>query len=148
MIDEQGQLISSPNAAKPKGRRKDEIWDALITEVGLDPADLTKPERGKLNAAVKQLRDVAATPEQIRVRSVKFRSVWPRATMTAMGLVGNWAQLKGTGAKPRAEAGPPRVQMPPKVLTAPAEEPVRLGEVAYGGLGACRNALGGNRVGD
>jgi hypothetical protein len=45
-------------------RLPDEIWDALTEHFG----DVrTKDERGRRNAAVKQLREAGATPEEIRV---------------------------------------------------------------------------------
>ena len=45
-------------------RPRDEIWDALEAEFG--PVR-TKTERGRRNAAVKELKDAEATPEEIAV---------------------------------------------------------------------------------
>lgn len=44
--------------------RIDEVWDAL--EAGFGPVR-TKQERGRRNAAVKELREAEATPEEIKV---------------------------------------------------------------------------------
>lgn len=45
-------------------RQRDPIWDALTEHFG---EARTKDERGRRNAAVKQLRDAQATPEEIAI---------------------------------------------------------------------------------
>lgn len=75
------------------GRRRDEVWDAVIEACGLDPTELTKQGRGAANNAVRQLRDVAATPEEIHRRAARHRTQWSGATLTPSSLAKNWAQL-------------------------------------------------------
>lgn len=45
-------------------RERDPIWDALTEHFG---QVRTKDERGRRNAAVKQLREAEATPEEIKI---------------------------------------------------------------------------------
>ena len=57
------RLFEVPSPPKQE-RPRDEIWDALEAEFG---AVRTKDERGRRNAAVRQLREAEATPEEIRI---------------------------------------------------------------------------------
>jgi hypothetical protein len=77
----------APVSAK---RAPDVIWDALEAELGR-PA--TRNERGKRNNAVKQLRDVAASPDQVRDRCAEYRRRWPNASLTDQALVNHWTSL-------------------------------------------------------
>lgn len=72
-------------------RPRDELWDALVAELG-EPA--TKNERGRRNAAVKQLREIATTSEEVRRRCRAYRRMWPDITLTDTALVSNWTTLK------------------------------------------------------
>lgn len=78
----------------PRRRRKqDPIFDALVAECGIDPDELTKHERGKVNTAAKQLRDVGASADGIHARANVYRQRWPHATVTATGIANNYASL-------------------------------------------------------
>lgn len=81
----------APAAREPAHRRRrDPLWDALAAEVG-EPA--TRSERGRLNAALAELREIGATAEQIRARCAAYRSRWS-VDLTATGLVANWTLLE------------------------------------------------------
>lgn len=69
------------------------MFGALATAVGLDPATLTRIERGRLNRAVKDLLEVGATIEEVARRAEIHRRVWPTATLTATSLSANWTTL-------------------------------------------------------
>lgn len=84
------------------GRKPDEVWDALVAVCGIDATQLTKPARGALNAAVKHLRDVSATPALIAERGEQHLRQWPNVTLTPSSLAKNWAQL---AARPQPVAG-------------------------------------------
>ena len=81
--------------AKPtrKPRKPDQIWDAVIEACGINPAEMTKGMRGSANNAVKQLKDIDATPEQIRVRGKRHLEKWPNVTLTPSSLAKNWPLL-------------------------------------------------------
>jgi hypothetical protein len=83
----------SPNGETrrpPAVRERDPLWDALAAELG-EPA--TQSERGRRNRALVELREVGATPEEIRRRCSLYRSRWPGVELTATALAANWSQL-------------------------------------------------------
>lgn len=88
--------VSTSGAANKPGRAKDEIWDALIDLFG----DVeTRSERGRRNAAAKQLRDVGAVPDDIRARARRWQYTVP---LTPTALVAHWSALAG---RPAAKPG-------------------------------------------
>lgn len=80
-------------------RKRDHLWDALVDELG-EPA--TKSERGARNAALKELREIDATPEQVRFCCQSYRMMWPNITLTPTALVKHWTTLARRNAKPTA----------------------------------------------
>jgi len=78
--------------AKP-AKEPDLVFEAVAKACGLDWAKLTKSERGALNNAAKQLRDIDATPADIQARARKYRERWPGIDLTPMALVKNWGQV-------------------------------------------------------
>lgn len=86
----------SSGEAKPRNRKRDVIWDALVAAGW--PSPLTRGERGRMNAAVRQLREAGATPQQVAARSAALRRKdW--ADMTVMALVMHWSALGQEEAK-------------------------------------------------
>lgn len=83
--------------AKASSRKRDELWDSLVDEMG-EPD--TKTERGRYNAAHKELRDISASPDDVRVRCRMYRRLWPGISLTPQALTGNWSLL-GLHAKPK-----------------------------------------------
>lgn len=79
-------------------RRQDPIWDALIDGLKIDSSQLTKSGRGALNHAVKELKDVGATPEQIYQKIEIARVMWPDLKPTANQIASRWAELTLDGA--------------------------------------------------
>jgi len=77
-------------------RPRDPLWDTLVDELG-DVA--TKDERGIRNRALKQLREIGATPEDIRRRCHAYRVQWPKVSLTASALVKHWSALKAPPAR-------------------------------------------------
>lgn len=74
-----------------KPRKRDVLWDALVEIMGHSPS--TKGERGKWNKALKDMREVGATPEDLMRRAVVYRKRWPGIDITPMALVNNWDLL-------------------------------------------------------
>lgn len=93
-------VIAAPQSA---AREKDPLWDALTAVCGVS-GDLTKSERGKFNAALKELREANATPSEIRRRAAVFRGKWPTITLTPNGLSGRWSECTQNGHA--VDAGP------------------------------------------
>lgn len=82
---------SKPRDRKP--RERDELFDALVYVTKTNPAGLTASGRGMLNRALKELRAVGATPEEIVNRSRVYVEKW-RHTPTAGALSRQWATLE------------------------------------------------------
>lgn len=79
--------------AVPRSRPADQIFDALCTATGIDYHQLTTLGRGPLNRAVKELRAVGATPDQIEARAKQWARKFPNATLTPCALAKHWASL-------------------------------------------------------
>ncbi len=75
-----------------KQRAPDALFDALAEACQIDPADLTPSARGALNRALKDLRAVGATPDEIHRRAGQYRQMWPAVTLTPTALARHWAE--------------------------------------------------------
>lgn len=81
---------------------RDELFEALFEcwigkpYTPLAASSITGTERGRINRAVKELRDVAATPDDVRVRWAAARAKWPTLTLTPQALVGHWSTLESS----------------------------------------------------
>jgi hypothetical protein len=97
-------LAASPpaNGSERTHRPRDELFEELIAACGLSLEELTRSARGATNAALKQLREVNATPGEIGTRAGRFRSMYPGLTLTPNALAKHWPALAGTGANPSA----------------------------------------------
>lgn len=74
-------------------RERDELFEAMIDVLRLDASQLTRSERGRINRALAELREVCATPDQLRKRAAAYRRQWPDCTLTATAIAANWARL-------------------------------------------------------
>lgn len=83
---------SSPADDPPTPIRRDLVFDSVCVACGIDQRELTKTQRGPLNRAVKELKDVGATPEMILERSMVFQALWPKIKLTPMALASRWAE--------------------------------------------------------
>ena len=97
-------------AAAPRQRKPDLLWDAMVEVCGINTTTLTKNERGRINEALKQLREVSATPDDIRRKASAYRKTWPDVSMTPTALASHWSSLEskpGRVSKPKCECGQP-----------------------------------------
>jgi DNA-binding transcriptional MocR family regulator len=84
----------APTAQKAvKKRQPDPLWDTMLNVCGINPQTLTGTERGRVNRALKELREVNATPEDIRARANAYKTKYPGAALTPTALAANWSQL-------------------------------------------------------
>jgi len=81
-------------------RQPDELFDALVAACRINAAELTNAQRGSVNGALKQLREVGASPEQVKTRAKRFADYFPDATLTPPALAKHWGLL----ARPRPAA--------------------------------------------
>lgn len=87
---DQGNMIAPTNGAT---RRRDELFDALAEACSVDVPSLTKSGLGAFTGALKQLRDVEATPNQVKVRARRYRATFRSVSLTAPALAKHWASL-------------------------------------------------------
>lgn len=74
-------------------RKADEIWDALLAACNVDAGSVPDSARGAYNRAVKDLRGIGATPDEIRRRAAIYRRRWPDMALTPTALTRRWAEL-------------------------------------------------------
>lgn len=78
-------------------RERDYSYEALTEVCGLVAEEITKDERGRVNAALKQLREIHTDDfllaDLIHDRANLYRAVYPDAALTPQALAGNWSQL-------------------------------------------------------
>jgi hypothetical protein len=81
-------------------RTRDAVFDAMLVACGMPLTGLTKPERGRVAAALRDIR--AALPEDIAAedlaqmiasRAVRYKQEWPKAELTPSALAANWSRF-------------------------------------------------------
>jgi hypothetical protein len=100
--EEEEELASQRDAERdvtPLPRR-DELFERLVAECGIDPDEITKTARGGINNALRQLREVGANPNQVTLRSRRYRERFRDASLTPSALVKHWASLNGADQTP------------------------------------------------
>ena len=84
---------SRPPAKRKANDEHSQLFQALVDVCGLDPP-LTKHEGGRVGTAAKQLREIGATPDDVRQRAGAYRKRYgDEVELTPTGLVSNWAQV-------------------------------------------------------
>jgi len=92
-LQESTKERTSLAAAPPKPAKKDELFEAVAQACGIDWTNLTQTGRGPLNKAVKELREIGVTPDQVGGRAAAYRKTYPDAPLTPMALTKHWASL-------------------------------------------------------
>lgn len=79
---------------KKNSRKRDYLFEAVASVAGHSLQTLTSSERGRLNRATKELREVGATPEDVVAAAKVWKQKYPNATLTATALAAHWSGLK------------------------------------------------------
>lgn len=81
--------------------KQDMLWEAWVTlAFGQISPTLTTSERGRINKGLKELREIGATPEQIKQKWSSYKAKWPKLGNPSLNaLVANWNTL---GAQTRS----------------------------------------------
>lgn len=82
------------SAKPPKPRKQDPTWDAVCEVFGISSAKMPANERGRLNKVVKQLKEIEATPEEIRQKAQVYRLQHPDWAWTPTAILNHWTQLQ------------------------------------------------------
>jgi hypothetical protein len=94
----------------PRARQPDPLFEALVECVYGKPysdVELTRSERGRVNEAVRQLREIGADATAVREKASLYRARWPGVELTPTALVKHW-HLFETGASAPSLALVPR----------------------------------------
>lgn len=92
---------STSFGSQKRARKPDTIFDALVLACGLDPAGLTSSARGATNKAVKELREVDATPESILRVARAYQQKWPDLSMSPTSIAKHYPSLVGANTPKR-----------------------------------------------
>ena len=76
-----------------KTREPDLLFEAIARACNIDIGQLTGTSRGQLNKAVKELKDIGATPDHVGDKARAYRRQYENATLTPMALVKHWPSL-------------------------------------------------------
>lgn len=72
-------------------RQRDLLWEAMLTACGIPlTAAIPKSARGAYNKALKDLREIGATPEAVHAHARAFAKKWPTVSLTPTALVRRW----------------------------------------------------------
>lgn len=83
-------------AAVPARRKRDFLWEAVLSECGVNQDELTPKTRGKHNEAVGMIRAAGGTPEEVPIRYRVYCEMFPRAARTTIALANHWAECDPT----------------------------------------------------
>lgn len=83
---------SLPAASKPE-RASDPLFETVAEVCEIDWHNLTRSARGSLGKAVAELRQAGATPDEVLVRSRRYREEWPDAELTPLALAKHWPRF-------------------------------------------------------
>ena len=83
---------SQETYTKKKSRKQDLLFEEMCNGLGIDWKNATKGELGKVNGALKQLREVNASVEQLKDVIEYYKKNW-KVTISAPAIANNWAKL-------------------------------------------------------
>ena len=98
---EEEREIAPATPRSAPARRLDPFFDGMVAALELDPQRMTASERGRVNAALKQIRDVGGRPEEIPRAIAAFRELYPNADCTPTAVAGHWSRLLSGNGKRR-----------------------------------------------
>jgi hypothetical protein len=101
LVTNEKNLAAAPREAPT--RKADDLFETVAQVCGISLDGITRTARGQLNKAVKELREVQATPEQIHHKAKAYRTQYPNATLTPTALTKHWssfAQLERKQQRP------------------------------------------------
>lgn len=78
----------------PRQRARDLLWEELVKVCGADDTKMTSSERGRYNKALKQLKEVGATVEEIASKARVYRAKYSNIDITPTALAAHWSTLR------------------------------------------------------
>lgn len=74
-------------------REQDLLFESLCGVCGIRWQEMTKAARGRVNGPLAQLREVGATPQEIRRRALAFVRLYPSIRPTPATIAARWPEL-------------------------------------------------------
>lgn len=100
------ELSLTPNGVSGDGAKsaRSELFDAFVEVWTGRPyapgRRIPRPERGRLNAAVRDAVDAGITADEIRERAGRYRKTWPALEFTPQALLANWSRFDAAAEPP------------------------------------------------
>lgn len=85
--------LTGGTTAPAKARPRDPLWDAVMAACSIDTSTISASARGAYNRAVRDLRAIDATPEQVAEKAAGWRRSWSAVTMTPTALARRWSEI-------------------------------------------------------
>lgn len=81
-------------------RKRDLVWEALLSETGIDPTTATKSQRSLAGKVASEIRAVQpnVSPEDIKAAAARFRAEWKGIPFTAAAFTKHWRSSKDQAA--------------------------------------------------
>jgi hypothetical protein len=97
-LSNEGVLVTNEESLADKPpesvtRKKDTLFETVAEVCGISTGNLTRSSRGQLNKAVKELREINATDEQVRLKAKAYKRQYQNAALTPMALVKHWSSF-------------------------------------------------------
>ena len=90
-VEPEELLAATP--PKSSTKPKDNLFQAVAKACGINLTGMTRTARGQLNKAVKELREVGATEQDVQAKAKAYRTQYPNATLTPTALVKHWSSF-------------------------------------------------------
>jgi hypothetical protein len=84
---------SKETNTKKKSRKRDLLFEEMCNGLGIDWKNAPKGETGRVNAALKDLRPLNITPEELKDVIEHYKKNW-KVAISATAISNNWTKLK------------------------------------------------------
>jgi len=93
-ISTDGEAITITNKEKPiKQRKRDLLFEEMCKGLNINWKEATSGELGKVNGALKQLREKNVTPQELKEVIDYYKKNW-KVAISAPAIANNWSKLK------------------------------------------------------
>jgi len=81
--------------------KQDLLYEAWVMLAYNNPRpNLTSSERGKINKGLKELREIGATPQELKAKWSAYKAKWPKlGNPSITALTGNWNILNTSSSR-------------------------------------------------
>ena len=84
-------LADKPQESPTK--KRDTLFETIAEVCGISLTGMTRSSRGQVNKALKELKEINATEEQVRHKAKAYKTQYQNATLTPTALVKHWSSF-------------------------------------------------------